>query len=283
MNLPCDEMDKRLFQAATTITIGNGAKTSFWHDNWIQKRCLKDIVPNCFSLAKRKQRTVQVEMRDNKWLTSFRQFTSVEQIHDLVQLGGLLQLVSLSQDPNDITWNWTESGAYITKSAYLFQFEGSFATNDFVSLWKCPAEQKMKFFGWLVLHQKTLTAQNLLRRHWPCNWTCFLCGCAFEDTNHLFSDCVFVRQVWSLICQFQNLASIGTNLALDVSTWWYVTKLAGSKKEVQLVRRTLLTTWWNIWLERNRRIFQNSSCSEIEVAYFIKQDIDMSCLAFKPP
>jgi hypothetical protein len=68
-----------------------------------------------------------------------------------------------------------------------------------------------------------------------------------------------------------------------VSTWWSGTKFAGSKKDVQLVRGTLLTTWWNIWLKRNRRIFQNSSCSDIEVAYFIKQAIDMRCLAFKPP
>lgn len=75
MELPCDELDRRLFQAATTITIGNGAKTSCWHDNWLQNRCLKDVVPQCYRLAKRKQRTVQSELADNRWLISFRQFT----------------------------------------------------------------------------------------------------------------------------------------------------------------------------------------------------------------
>lgn len=73
--------------------------------------------------------------------------------------------------------------------------------------------------------------------------------------HHLFSECVFVRQVWSLVCQFQNLTP------------------AGSKEQAHAIRGSLLTTWLNIWLERNRRIFPNSSCSETEVAYFIKQDI----------
>lgn len=62
---------------------------------------------------------MQVEMRDNKWLTSFRQFTYVEELHDLVQLVGLVQLVSLSQDPDDISWDWTEPGSYTTKSVSL--------------------------------------------------------------------------------------------------------------------------------------------------------------------
>jgi hypothetical protein len=81
MNLPCDESGNRLFQAATTISVGNGAKTRFCHDNWLQNRFPKDIAPRCFSLAKRKQRYVQLELTDNKWLASFRQFTSVEEIH----------------------------------------------------------------------------------------------------------------------------------------------------------------------------------------------------------
>lgn len=153
---------------------------------------------------------MQLELTDNKWLASFRQFTSVEEIHELVQLGGLIQLASLSQEPDDITWNWTDYGSYTAKSAYLYQFEGSFAKLDFLSLWKAPAEPKMRFFGWLVLHQKTLTAQNILRRHWPCTWICRLCTCSFEDTNHLLNECIFTRQTWSLICQFQNLGPLAT-------------------------------------------------------------------------
>jgi hypothetical protein len=183
LNVPCDDSDKRLFQAATTITLGNGAKSSFWHDNWLQGRCPKDIAPLCFSLAKRKQRNVQYELHNNAWIISFRQITTVEELNELVHLGGMIQNVQLHQNPDDITWNLSESGVYSCKSAYLYQFEGSFTSIDFKSVWKTPAEPKMKFLGWLILHQKTLIAQNLLIRHWLCDWICCLCSSAFEDTN----------------------------------------------------------------------------------------------------
>jgi hypothetical protein len=91
MNIPCDDLDKKLFQVATTISVENGAKTSFWHDNWLHKRCPKELAPLCFSLAKRKNRRVQFELMNNNWLLSFRQITFVEELHELVQLGGLLQ------------------------------------------------------------------------------------------------------------------------------------------------------------------------------------------------
>lgn len=181
-------------------------KINFWHDKWLQNACPKDIAPLCFYLAKRKQRSVKTELTNNSWLLSFRQITTIEEISDLVQLGGMLQNVQLLPQTNDdITWNLNESGSYYANSAYLFQFQGSFSSIDFHSIWRCPAELKMRFFGWLILHQKTLTAQNLLRRHWPCNWICSLCGEAFEDTNHLFNVCPFFRKVWLMVCQWQNI------------------------------------------------------------------------------
>ena len=33
--LPCNNDDRLLFKASTTITIGDGAKARFWHDNWL--------------------------------------------------------------------------------------------------------------------------------------------------------------------------------------------------------------------------------------------------------
>lgn len=149
MSVPCDESDKRLFQAAMTIKLGKGAKTSFWHDSWLQNGCPKDIAPLCFKLAKRKQRSVQLEILNNNWIVSFRQITTVEKLYELVRLGSMIQGVQLSLSPDDISWNWNKSGTYTSKSAYLYQFQGSFASTDFTLLWKAPAKPKTRFF-WLA-------------------------------------------------------------------------------------------------------------------------------------
>jgi hypothetical protein len=247
MSVPCDDTDKRLFQAATTIELGNGAKINFWHDNWLQNSCPKDIAPLCFKLAKRKQKGVHQELHNNNWLISFRQITSIEEIHELVHLGSMLQGVMLTPRPDDISWNWNGSKVYT------------------------------------ILHQKTLTAQNLLRRHWPCNWICSLCTSAFEDTNHLFSECPFFKEVWSLVTSWQHLSTNNVGLSVGTSDWWAQIDCMGSKEQKKAIRGALLTTWWNVWLERNRRIFNNISILERAVAYIVKQDLDLRCSAFRPP
>lgn len=282
MDIPCDDSDIRLFQAATTITLGNGEKTGFWHDKWLQNSCPKDIAPMCFSLAKRKQRPVKTELTNNSWLLSLRNITSIEEINELVQLGGLLQNVQLQQNAaDDIRWNWNESGSYSAKSAYLFQFQGSFSPIDFYSIWKSEAEPMMRFFGWLILHKKTPTAQNLLRRHWPCNWICSLCGEAFEDTNHLFNECSFFRKVWLSICHWQNIP--GAQLSDDNGAWWTGLNQLYPKSLQTKVRGSLLATWWNVWLERNRRIFQSISSDENCIARIVQEELDLRRSAFQPP
>lgn len=112
---------------------------------------------------------------------------------------------------------------------------------------------------------------------------CCLCTCAFEDTNHLFNECPYVRQVWSLVCRFQNFGPASASIPSDISTWWAEISHAGSKEQVRSIKGALLTTWWNIWLERNKRIFQNSSSPELSIALQIKHDIDLRILVFKPP
>jgi hypothetical protein len=47
----------------------------------------------------------------------------------------------------------------LVKSTYLSQFEGLTTRADFAPLWTIVAEPKHRFFGWLILHQRALTAE----------------------------------------------------------------------------------------------------------------------------
>jgi hypothetical protein len=59
MDLPCNDVDRLLFNASTTVTIGDGAKAPFWHNNWLEGEAPKYLAPNLPQLATRKNRTVQ--------------------------------------------------------------------------------------------------------------------------------------------------------------------------------------------------------------------------------
>jgi len=60
--LPYNKDDRLLFNASTTITIGDGAKARFWHDNWLDGEAPKNLAPHLFELVARKNRSVQQEL-----------------------------------------------------------------------------------------------------------------------------------------------------------------------------------------------------------------------------
>lgn len=123
MESPCNEKDIYLSQACTQISIGNGRKISFWKDNWLQGPCPKDIAPTLFGLAKRKNRKLDIELPNNNWLYSFRQITTIKAIHELVNLGSLLNQIELHENQEDeITWTRGNTGRFSVQSAYRAQF-----------------------------------------------------------------------------------------------------------------------------------------------------------------
>lgn len=253
---PCNELDRDLFRAGTTIKIGDGRTANFWMDNWLEGQSLKNLAPSIFRLAKRKSGCVRNELSNNHWLAMLHQITTVEEINDLVHLGDRLRQVVLDENvKDDITWNWTGNGQYSTKSAYLAQFNGTTAPANFSLIWSSRAEPKHRFFGWLILHKRTLTAENLLIRHWPCDWICSLCRDAFEDATHLAKDCAFTQTVWKQICDWHGYQHIHTD-SQSIADWMEGLESIRPTSDRKKIIGMLLTSWWHVWLERNRRVFQ---------------------------
>jgi hypothetical protein len=75
-----------------------------------------------------------------------------------------LALVALSDQDDRITWRWTRDGKHTVSSAYDVQFRGAYSRFPTNRVWKCIAEPKVKFSLWMVLHDKILTADNMLKK-----------------------------------------------------------------------------------------------------------------------
>jgi len=54
------------------ITIGDGAKARFWHDNWLDGEAPKNLSPHLFELVARKNRSVQQELDNDRWIHYLR-------------------------------------------------------------------------------------------------------------------------------------------------------------------------------------------------------------------
>ena len=130
----------------------------------------------------------------------------------------------------------------------------------------------VNFFAWMLLHKKILTANNLVKRHWPNDPICKLCGNDPETTTHLCKDYTFTKQVWFVLKSWFGLSfidTISTNGSLH--SYWRKCLMKVDKPHRKAFDGLMIYFWWNIWKDRNRRTFQNKSLQAGKRGGFLMQ------------
>ncbi|KAF8694252.1 hypothetical protein HU200_038390 [Digitaria exilis] len=108
-----------LFRTSTIISLGNGQRTRFWHDRWLQGKSPKEIAPDLYKLAWRKNENVAASLTNGQWKRGLRHLSTTEEINQYVELRGLVREVQLGDQPDDIAWRFSANGMYSSSSAYL--------------------------------------------------------------------------------------------------------------------------------------------------------------------
>ena len=138
-------------------------------------------------------------------------------------------------------------------------------------------ENKCKFFLWLFLQHKLLTADRIIKPGGQANPICQLCRTRNENASHLAANCSYSKSVWTHISQAtgqQNLLAPFT----DLKTWWS-SMLSDSLERNQIVTYTI----WNIWKERCRRVYDNKALTATHLTCLIQQDVAALRLARSLP
>jgi hypothetical protein len=280
--LPCDDADMALFRAATKITIGDGNIASFWKDNWCGHGPICQWAPDLFKIATRKNRTVAKELHDNNWIRSIARVSTPVQLAQYLRVWDVVTNAAPTPGlPDTISWTLSGDGVYNASSAYEAQFRGSYARFETPKIWDAHAEPKCKLFAWLALHGKLLTADLLAARGWTHDPLCLLCRRAPETAAHLCKDCPFTTAAWTLVQAWDSapIGSRGANFA-TFSDWWEDLIAGNSRQTRRLTSGRLLYVLWNVWKERNRRIFTGHRLTYVDVASMAREDIRQRERAF---
>ena len=180
---------------------------------------------------------------------------SVEAFEEFNQLQVFLNMVQLQEGVKDV-WKWpSKTGDYQSKIYYLSCFSDNVVDPIFKWIWKCSCTLKFKVFGWLLLMDRLNTRDMMQRRHWIIqDDTCVLCHLAsHEDRAHLFFACNFSQRIW-------NYLGISWNPQPDQTTFDMASDARRDFGHPFFSEVVFIATW-NIWIQRNGKIFRNETAS----------------------
>ncbi|XP_059069835.1 uncharacterized protein LOC131859787 [Cryptomeria japonica] len=144
-------------------------------------------------------------------------------------------------------------------------------------MWSSPILPKAGVFTWLALKKCILTGERLHRLGFLGPFRCIMCKKAEESLDHLLLQCEEAQTVWSFL-----LGKLGwmvplPNIVLDLFSSWNIPSCRSVFSSLWLVAPSLVV--WEIWNERNIRIFQEKEDSVESFLLRVERAIAESVLA----
>ncbi|WMV40242.1 hypothetical protein MTR67_033627 [Solanum verrucosum] len=254
------------------IKVGNGGRTLFWEDKWVDQVILRNRFPILFNMSLQKEATIR-EMRDNQgWDLRFRRHLNDWEVNKIVELLNILgQYKDLNTDEDNLFWNPDEQGRFSIGSAYRSsQRPGTHIGGwPWKMIWKVKIPLKIACFTWLLANQAALTQHNLMKRGMQICSRCWFCECEVETINHLFLHCREVAKLWQIFINLRGISwTMPRNIKEALACWNRDGNQSGHRERWKIVPACI---WWSIWMERNQRCFKNKSCS--------MQNLKLNCMA----
>jgi hypothetical protein len=172
----------------------------------------------------------------------------------------LVNEINFDEDTkDDIKWKFTANGEYSAASAYSTQFQGMVNSFMMEAVWKSWAPSKSKLFAWLILQNRVWSADRLQKRGWPNCGNCQLCKRVPETAPHILFKCRYSLRIWNSIIHWLGITSVNTATWANhdsVKEWWMSFIYSNGMRRKSLVSLIMLVSW-EIWNERNARVFRN--------------------------
>jgi len=121
--------------------------------------------------------------------------------------------------------------------------------SNFKHLWKAKLPYKIKIFLWLLEKGVILTKDNLIKRKWVGDPSCYFCS-DNENINHLLFCCPVAKVIWGIIAMSLGANNIPTDI--DQYKRWVNRWLPNGTSFHTL---GLAAFCWAIWKRRNKACF----------------------------
>ena len=178
--------------------VGNGNKTLFWYHNWI------DTNPLCQHTTQQIPTQLQDHTVGEMWEGSSGWKWNL--FADLLPDNILQKIASVEINPQESTkdqfvWDGASHGGFSTKTAinYIRGDAPTQADPMWTLIWASQVPHRIRFFLWLVGHERLMTNSNRFARGLIDNPKCRGCLDGDETTLHLLRDCKLASMIWKAV------------------------------------------------------------------------------------
>ena len=242
-----------LYQAITTVVVGDGQSTSFWHDIWLGEECLSERFHLLQSHCEHTDQSVS-DIVIGGLRRHLAPRVTTEALGELAQVEALLSQVTLTATFDKRNSPFADhDGKLHTRDLYALLKSMSAPAGTTVSkFWSSYAPPRVQFFAWLLVHGRIQCKENLLKRRILTDSTCELCGGQPETASHLILHCSFAASFWR---------SLGFDIpddfeARDIHQLPRPASIASSHFDT-----FVLLCCWHLWKRRNGITFRQESMS----------------------
>lgn len=230
------------------FVVGNGKKILFWKDRWAHDQPFAELFPDLFKMAQKHNISLAEVKNDpnsvhfSRWLVGIwkKQWDSI--VYDI-------SMTQLNNSDDYVIWKFGTKGTFTVKSVYN-ALTANESGPSHRKIWKSKIPAKIQIFLWLVLNNAILTKDNLIKRKWVGDPSCYFCHMD-ESVSHLFFHCNLAQAVWATFATCIGASDIPKSL---IQCWaWCEKWIPGGKKFHTL---GIAAICWSIWKAQNKLCFE---------------------------
>jgi hypothetical protein len=186
----------------------------------------------------------------------------------------LVATVQLSEEEDEMIWQFTSSGVYSSQSLYkIINFRG-IKTVHVSAVWKIKIPPRVHFFLWLLINIRVLTRDNLAKRRKVEDESCLFCA-EKETVQHVFFECAVAKRCWAFVSDIVGF-QVGDNM-FEIGKCWL------SDKKFSMLNMITSAVLWSIWKLRNDRCFQRIGWRSMEMLLFRIAGLLQNWIILFPP
>lgn len=230
-----------------SFRVGIHSQFLLWHDPWCGNKPLIDLLGRraVSSLESEDMATVSTIINNGSWHLGISNDYTVRELR-------LLCSRTMLYSNDDILWDGNSSNNLKIGMIWQNLRPTGFKPTWYNFVWSKFSVPRFAFVSWLVVQERLLTKDRMIRFRMNIINRCELCGADAESHAHIFCHCNYIRQIYSNWY-------IGINLSWPELKAGRVCLGSGiSRIDTELTNLFVSIVLYMVWRERNMRVHDNT-------------------------